>query len=75
MRSMLSDLNKGVPVMGSKLFSTIITLSIFLNKLHNLSLLHLSCLINISDKVYLYPHAFAMRLSPDKLGLFDLTLP
>ena len=68
---MLSDLDQTGPVMRSKLFLTVIALSIFLNKLNQLSLLHLCGFINSPHELNLDPNTLRMRFSPHKFGILD----
>lgn len=69
MAGVLPYLNQTIPVMRSKIFLTIRTLGIFLDKLDDLALLDFGGFVDSSDKLNFNFHSFGVRLCPHKFGV------
>jgi len=70
--SVLPDLDKRIPIVGSKLFLAIRALCVFLDELHDLGLLNFCALVYQSYKLYFNAHSFAVGFGPNKFGIFYL---
>jgi len=72
MRSHLSHLYNCVPIMRSKVFFTVVALSINLNELNNFGLFHLNFVTNIFSDVYFKFEPFGVRLCPNKFSIYEM---